>query len=143
MKKKLILGVGFLLCSAILMSGCNTDVKQYFQPKHSAEGVVSQEGNIRVLTPGPGDSVTFPIEVTGQARVFENVLMVRVLDDKGNVVGEENTQADSPDVGKFGDFRASIHGVTSAKKGTVHVFNYSARDGSESNVVDVPITFLH
>lgn len=77
--------------------------------------------------------------VTGRANVFEASLSVRVLDGNGAVVHEEPTQA-SCGTGCWGDFGVGISsdlivpGVSS-----VQVLTHSGEDGSDIDVITVPI----
>ena len=101
-----------------------------------------QTGNITVEEPAEDDLVSESFTIRGKARVFENALSYRVKDQEGNIIVEGHTTALSPDIGLFGPYEVAIdlpEGVE--REGTVEVFNYSARDGSEENMVRIPIRF--
>ena len=98
--------------------------------------------NIEVMAPKDRDVVTSPILVLGNARVFENVVSIRLTDDNGNVLATENVNAKSPDVGKFGPFEASIvFNAPQTKTGLLEVYQVSAKDGSEIDKVSIPVIF--
>jgi hypothetical protein len=99
-------------------------------------------GNIVVAEPQAGNIVGFPLMIVGQARVFENVFQYRVKDDAGVVLADGHAMADAPDVGQYGSFLLSVHyDAPTTSTGTVEVFSYSARDGSEQDMVTIPVMF--
>lgn len=102
----------------------------------------SDTGNIVVFEPDPNDGVGLPLVITGRARVFENTLSYRLTDGNGVVLAEGFTTADAPDIGQFGEFEITAnYDEPATDAGTLKVFNYSARDGSEENVVSIPVSF--
>lgn len=113
-------------------------------PVDEVTGVPAQEelANIIIARPVAGDTVGFPLIITGQARVFENVFHYRVRDDAGVALVEGYALADAPDMGIFGPFTLSLnYDEPTTSTGVVEVFSYSARDGSEENLVSIPVTF--
>ena len=66
--------------------------------------------NIIVDLPAPGDTVSSPITIVGQARVFENQFSWQVIDGNGTVIAEGNGTANSPDIGEYGDFEVTADG---------------------------------
>ncbi|MFO0702393.1 MAG: Gmad2 immunoglobulin-like domain-containing protein [Candidatus Andersenbacteria bacterium] len=104
--------------------------------------VTTESENIRVTAPAPYANVTSPLTVQGQARVFENVVNLRLLDANGNVLVETTTMAHSPDVGQFGSFSIDLPFVHATDtSGSLEVFTISAKDGSEVDKVTLPVTF--
>ena len=98
--------------------------------------------NIRVSAPRPDDVIGFPLVIRGEARVFENNFLYRLLDEDGAVLVENFDTALAPDIGQFGPFevRAS-YAIPSGTDGTLEVFSGSAKDGSEINKVIIPVRF--
>ncbi len=97
--------------------------------------------NIRVYRPRPEaviDGTTLAVD--GLARTFENGVNYRVLDQDSAVLVEGHTTAQGG-VGRFNPFAATVH-IPAAYRGTatLEVFQYSARDGSMTDVVRVPLT---
>lgn len=98
--------------------------------------------NIYVSAPAPDQTVTSPVTVSGQARVFENVVNIRLRDEDGRILAETYTTADAPDIGQFGPFSISLSfDAPTGTTGTIEVFQQSARDGSETDTVSIPVRF--
>lgn len=97
--------------------------------------------NIEVLSPRGGDKIKPNFAVKGNARVFENVVSIRLTDSQGVILVETSTMANAPDVGQFGPFEKMLEFQTTDTEGTLEVFQYSAKDGSEIDKVRVPILF--
>jgi len=112
---------------------------------NATEIKITREPNIIVYEPKVGDEVASGFGVQGIARVFENQFNWEVL----NVVTSEkivsgNAMADAPDIGLFGDFSFSVGLPANLADKTeilLRVFDYSARDGSEENIVEIPLVF--
>ncbi len=98
--------------------------------------------NIRVTSPKPGDTVTSPFIVSGEARVFENQLTVRISNSAGTKLIDQPVTARAKDAGEFGPFKVNMHyQFKNTKDGFVEVFNHSAKDGSIENMVKIPVKF--
>lgn len=94
---------------------------------------------IFVEGPTPGETVTSPLRLWGTANVFEASFVVRVKDVNGNVVIEEPVMATSG-TGTRGTFDVPIvYPDAAAPIGSVTVYESSAKDGSEINVVEIPV----
>ncbi|HLD71800.1 MAG TPA: Gmad2 immunoglobulin-like domain-containing protein, partial [Candidatus Peribacteraceae bacterium] len=99
-------------------------------------------GNINVSSPAEHDVISSPVMITGEARVFENEFNYRVKDTDGTVLAEGHATALSPDMGLFGPFSIETEfDEPIGASGTIEVFNFSAKDGSEENMVIVPVEF--
>ena len=59
----------------------------------------------------------------------------------GNILNETSALADAPEPGQFGFFDKSILFETTDDLGTLQVFQYSAKDGSEIDMVELPVVF--
>lgn len=91
-------------------------------------------------TPVPGASVGRPVVVAGSANVFEAQLQVRVLNSKGEILADVPVMATSG-TGTRGTFRESIaYPAGHAGAGKIRFYAFSAKDGSEENVVEVAVT---
>jgi germination protein M len=99
--------------------------------------------NIIVSSPPPNQTLSLPFNIEGQARVFENQFNYRVKDKTGIVLAEGSAYANSPDVGQFGNFKITVAKLkdTKSSEGTIEVFDYSAKDGSEIDKVVIPVKF--
>lgn len=103
---------------------------------------VIEEPNIIVYAPQPNDEVGLPLVIKGEARVFESTFNYRIKDGDGSIIHESFGMAAAPDMGQYGPFELSVnYPKPKAATGTVEVFEYSAKDGSEINKVIIPVRF--
>jgi hypothetical protein len=98
------------------------------------------DGSIRLDFPRPGaiiDGQRFTL--TGIARTFENTVNFRILSADSSVLFEGHTTAEG-DVGTYNPFQHTVE-VPGGYRGPayVEVFQYSARDGSMIDMMQVPI----
>ncbi len=103
---------------------------------------ISSSGTMILIAPVDDAKVGSPIAVTGRAIAFESTINVRVLGGNKETLVEAAAITDAPDAGRFGDFAVELEfdkAMTSS--GTVEVFEYSARNGSEINKVSVSVGF--
>jgi hypothetical protein len=102
----------------------------------------ASEADIQVTAPVSGATVSSPLTLTGKAREFENVFNYRITDARGNILAEDHVLYSAPDTGVFGNFNLQIDfDDPETTTGTVEVFAKSARDGSEIDMVTIPVTF--
>lgn len=95
---------------------------------------------ILVESPPQGATVTSPLRVTGTANTFEAVFQLTVVDNSGLIIYEDFVMATSG-TGTRGTFDVDIEfDVERAGAGAIIVFEESAQDGSQINVVEVPVT---
>lgn len=89
--------------------------------------------------PAPFDTVGPQVRVHGTSNVFEATFMVRLTDSTGEVVYEHYQMATSG-TGTRGtfDFIIDAAGGTSGAA-TLRLWEPSAKDGSDTNVVEIPI----
>ncbi|MDQ3218213.1 MAG: GerMN domain-containing protein [Actinomycetota bacterium] len=80
-----------------------------------------------------------PVTVTGFASVFEATVNIRILDAEGKVLKETFTTA-SCGTGCWGDFSETLaFEVPERQQGRVEVLTYSPKDGSEQDLVSIPV----
>lgn len=104
--------------------------------------IAGQSTNIIVYSPTRNMRVGTPIIVEGEARVFENTVSYRLVDNNSNIIAEGFTTANSPDIGQFGPFRGElVYQSETDGAGTLEVFWYSAKDGTPADVVTIPVTY--
>lgn len=95
---------------------------------------------ILVESPTLGATVKSPLRVTGTANVFEAVFQVNVVDKDGAVIADKRVQATSG-TGTRGTFDVTVtYPSGHAGRGSLVVFEKSAKDGSPINVVKIPVT---
>lgn len=101
--------------------------------------VDSADPSIIVTAPVANASVTSPLHVTGQARVFEATVSLKLVDATGNELVATTTQSAEGQV--LSPFSADVaFSVTSSSSACLWVYEVSAKDGSPVNVVQVPLT---
>jgi len=100
-------------------------------------------GNIRVFSPQAGDEVGLPIVIKGEARTFEAAFSYRIKNSDGNVLVEGHSMTTgTEDYPAFRPFEVTVnYPDPKTTSGSVEVFEYSAKDGSEINKVIVPVKF--
>ena len=97
---------------------------------------------IVVESPKPGAEAAGSVTVSGFANVFEATVNFRVLDRDGEVVVEDFTTATCGS-GCWGDFSTEVtFDVAERQRGRVEVFTYSAEDGSEQDLVSIPVILV-
>lgn len=97
---------------------------------------------IFVETPGVWDRFESPMHLTGTANTFEAVVYYRLSDSRGQVVTEGQFNATSG-TGTRGTFDETISfDVTRQGRATLVLFEESAADGSETNVVAIPVEIV-
>jgi hypothetical protein len=95
---------------------------------------------ISVTAPVPGETITSPVTISGTADVFEAVVSYRILDAHGTVVSEGTTMATCGS-GCRGAFSVRARfTVAHQQPGTIQVFEVSTKDGSDTQLVEVPVT---
>src|SRR5687768_3036975 len=91
-----------------------------------------QSENITVFVPRVNERIGTPLVIQGQARVFENTVNFRLLDEEGKELAEGFATADSPDIGQFGTFRGELNYISAVdQRGTVEIFWLSPENGTE------------
>lgn len=122
--------------------GQDTSTSVSNNTENTRPDVTTSSENIFVDEPEPYETVSSPVTVSGDARVFENVVSLRVLDGDGSVLAETFTTANSADIGLFGPFEIDVvFDPPSFNTGTIEIFEESARDGSDTFKVSIPVSF--
>lgn len=97
---------------------------------------------IVVETPKPGDEISSPVTISGFANVFEANVNIRISDANGDILVETFTTATCGS-GCWGDFSEDVEfEVSEAQEGRVEVLTYSAEDGSERDVISIPVLLI-
>ena len=94
---------------------------------------------ILVESPTLGATVSSPVRITGTANVFEAVFRINIVDWDGLIIADERVQASSG-TGTRGTFDVTVKYPSGhAGRGSLIVFENSAKDGSPINVVEIPL----
>lgn len=97
---------------------------------------------IVVRRPAPGEEVTSPMTIAGDANVFEATVSLRLVTADGEVLAEDFTTATCGS-GCRGDYRTRLRfEVSEPTEAALEVFESSAEDGSPLHMVRIPITLL-
>lgn len=125
-------------------SSTNTEVTKPPTPTVPLSGpeIQTSSKNITVTSPRPYEEVGLPLKIEGKARVFENMVSFRLKDNAGKMLVQDNVYANAPDTGQFGLFSKEInYPKPSAKEGILEIYQASAKDGSDTDKVSIPIIF--
>jgi hypothetical protein len=96
---------------------------------------------IWVTTPEPGQKISSPFTLRGNARVFEAMVSYRLKDTDGNVLAKGSVMA-SAGAPERGDFSTSITFTPkTANSGQLEVFEESMKDGSDINKIIIPVSW--
>lgn len=100
------------------------------------------EPAIWVTDPKPGTRIASPVRVRGDAAVFEARVDIRLVTADGTKLAETFTTASEGAPGR-GDFDARVRFTPppSGTKGYLEVFWISPEDGSEEDMVRIPVEF--
>ncbi len=94
-----------------------------------------------VRQPQPHDIVDDPVAICGIGTGFEATFAARVRDATGRQLSSATIHAGG--TGLWGNYHAALPlgAILATAQGTVEVFEYSARDGSEVGKMIVPVVF--
>jgi hypothetical protein len=101
----------------------------------------SDSKKVKVTAPLPGEKLSSPYIIRGEAIAFENVVNYTLTDEQGQVLAEGFTSAMSPDVGAYGAINQPITFNASSKNGILEVYTLSAKDGSKQDIVRINVKF--
>lgn len=94
---------------------------------------------ILVESPAIGDTVTSPLRIWGSSNVFEATSQFRIVDDAGRTLVEQHVTATSG-TGERGSFDVTIpFDAAPGSDITLIAFEYSAKDGSMVNIIEIPL----
>ena len=97
--------------------------------------------NISVRHPRPDDIVDDPVEVAGVGTGFEGTLVARLRNATGQEIAQKSFQAGGTGIWGSFFFRIDVPGIPNRPRGTLEVFEPSAKDGSELHKRVIPILF--
>jgi nucleoid-associated protein YgaU len=97
--------------------------------------------NISVRHPRQNDIVDDPVEVAGVGTGFEGTLVARLRNAGGQEIAQQSFEAGGTGIWGNFFFRIDMPGVPSRPRGTLEIFEASAKDGSELHKRVIPILF--
>lgn len=100
----------------------------------------ARNDSIKVTSPKMNERIKSPVQVSGQAAIFEAEFNVRIKDNSGLILTE--TQIMTKEGQTMSPFSSKIkYKKPSRSEGIVEIFDISAKDGSEINKISIPVTF--
>ena len=96
---------------------------------------------ISVRHPKPHDIVDDPVEVAGVGTGFEGTLQARLRNAAGDELAQKHSRPAAPASGATSSSASTSRASRTAPRGTLEVFEISAKDGSEINKRVIPIVF--
>ena len=101
---------------------------------------ITSNNSIKVDSPKINQVITSPVLVSGQAAVFEAQVNARLKDESGLILAEtsfmtKEGQTMSPFSTKI-KFKKPSH-----RKGTLEIYEISAKDGAEIHKISIPVIF--
>jgi len=107
-----------------------------------AQLIISESGNIKVTEPQPDSVIESPLLIKGEARVFEGTVQFRLKDSQGNIIAEKFGTAQSVEAGEFGEFgELLLFDNVESESGTLEIYSQSPEDGSEQDLILIPVKF--
>lgn len=136
--KNVILAALFIATFAVAASGGGAAHAQQNACPTNPSPVDATDPSIIVTAPAANASATSPLHVEGQARVFEATVSLKLIRSGG---GEIDMTTQAAEGGVLSPFSADISfSVSAADSACLWVYEVSARDGSPTNVVQIPLT---
>jgi len=100
----------------------------------------ARNDSIKVTVPKINEQIKSPVQISGQAAVFEAQFNARIKDDSGLVLAE--TQLMTEEGQTMSPFSAKIkYKKPSRREGVIEVFDISPKDGTEIHKVSIPVIF--
>lgn len=146
-----------ILVLSFVLTGCSNVKTENENVKRDSESIeqgsqnieqsvkdVVQTGNdsIKVFDIEAGDNLVSPVTIKGEGVAFENNLIVELRNSKHETLVKEFTTIKSTEVGKSGPFEITLNfEFNNTKEGYLAVYEQSAKDGSELNLVEIPVRF--
>jgi hypothetical protein len=146
MKTAVIGFVGCVLIAFLYLQ--TTHMVTPLVPSPTPTPVPASSANITVYSPSANDRINQTIQVIGKARVFENVVSIRLKQRiTGHVLFSGTSTTDAQQMGTYGAFTytAQLPEDFSLKSGDpllLEVFQLSAKDGSENDKIIIPLKFI-
>lgn len=91
--------------------------------------------------PGPDDSVTSPVTISGRVLAFEGTYQIGIFDAAGDPIVETFGTAAGMEIGELAPFSINVgFNVDEPTPACIWVYEASARDGSPTHVGQIPVT---
>jgi len=106
------------------------------------ESVSSDNDMIKVFNIKNNDTVSSPLKIIGEGIAFDNTLIVELRNSERGTMVKEFVTTKAIEVGTVGSFEITLHfEFDNTKEGYIVVYEESAEDGSEQNLLEIPVKF--
>jgi len=120
----------------------NTDDGLQGDKENVGNEVTTGNEKIKVFGIEAGDNLVSPVTIKGEGVAFESTLQVELRNKDHEIMVHEFVTIKSSEVGEIGPFAITLNfEFDNTKEGYVAVYEQSAKDGSELNLVEIPVTF--
>jgi len=105
---------------------------------------ITAKGNdkIKVFNIEDGQTIFSPVTIQGKAVAFENNLIVELRNSDHETLVKEFATIKSSEVGGIGNYSITLNfAFSNTKEGFIAVYEQSTEDGSELNLVEIPVKF--
>jgi len=133
--------VGAVFCGFLLVATWQfqSDQEIMFNTEMTVRSSAKND-SIKVIAPKANDQIKSPVQVSGQAAVFEAQLHARIKDNSGLILAE--AQFVTREGQTMSPFSTKIkYKKPSRNKGTIEIFEKSPKDGAEIHKISIPVVF--
>jgi len=112
------------------------------ETKSETKNIATKNEMLSVTAPTPNQAVTTPVRVAGSSNFFEAHTSIRIKDANGNVLAQSFAIA-AGWMDKLYPFATNVsYSRPATATGTVEVFEASAKDGNDQNLISIPVKFV-
>ncbi len=119
-----------------------TDNGEITIEKGTSASSVQGNDKIKIFNIEDGQTIFSPVTIQGKGVAFENNLIIELRNKDHVALVKEFTMIKSNEAGEIGDYSITLEfEFSSTKEGFIAVYEQSAKDGSELNLVEIPVKF--
>jgi len=124
-------------------SGKENQAGEEIKTEEKAENTnKSANERIKIADIKAGDTLGSPVTISGEGAAFENNLIVELRNPDHSPLVKEFVSIKSSNVGETGPFSITLNFLfNNTEEGFLAVYEPSAQDGSELNLVEIPVKF--
>ena len=112
------------------------------QKENNEPSVKKGNEDIKVFGIEENQTISSPITIKGEGVAFENTLVVELRNEERQALVQEPTMIRSGGVGEKGPFEITLNfQFSGTSEGFVAIYEESAKDGSEVNLVEIPVKY--
>jgi len=108
--------------------------------KTPAGQVALFDNNLAISQPVSNQAISSPVQISGQARVFEGLVFFRVVDSRNVILanGSVETGVSAPD---WGQYSQTLEYSANTPTGFIEIYSQSDDDGSVQDLIRIPVQF--